>query len=386
MTREDLWSSRGHKSGKRWLYRVRDRNLRRYISETFDDEKVGEAWARKTHARLELGLDSAERARVAVVGAEYVQSLKDRDPPCHPHVLLRAHMVLRELEAAGVRDMKAPGFRAQVEHYLRNIPVGRTRGNTGKMAISTKLQRLNFVRNLVNQAQRRGYILRNPIHDLNPFTLPDSPRETFTLEEYRALAALDMPHNQDWLWGMVLIYTGLRRGESLSLEWQDIKWKQRVLRVRKGKGNKARAVPMMDELYSLLSPIGGPDASVARMGPVITDIIPRHKQMWKAFRRFIALGGIKPERGIDALTGIPICLSPHCCRHSYAALQLATGTDSMYLKMAMGHSQDDMTEHYARQVSSYRRQVEVEDWEAGQFYLKREPPKPSEENQDVLTD
>ena len=126
------------------------------------------------------------------------------------------------------------------------------------------------MRALVNYARTRGWLVGDPLHRFKVAEgAPDTNREVFTLEELRRFAAIADTTDMRWLWVMLMLHTGMRREESLAVQWQDIDWQARVLRVQKGKGEKRRSIYLMDEAYNLLSRLGGPDAKVTRLGPII---------------------------------------------------------------------------------------------------------------------
>ena len=50
----------------------------------------------------------------------------------------------------------------------------------------------------------------------------------------------------------LLAYVGLRRGELLGLDWDDVDLSRRLLRVRKAKGDRQRTVPIHPALVPLI--------------------------------------------------------------------------------------------------------------------------------------
>jgi integrase len=383
----DTWAIKGKREGQRWLYRVRDPSVRRYIAKAFssDDEAdkhrklagcaEGDRWAAETKAKFTLGQDSAGRAMVDEVAADYLQALRDKEPKVGAATIARVEAVVAELKEARIRDMRSPGFPGQVEHYLRTLKVSKSKGGLGKLAPSTKEKRLSAIKALVNHAIKRKRMVQNPLMGYNPYRAGDGPREILTITELRAVLALDRPSDPVWLKAALCAYLGTRRAEAEALIWErDINWDARLVKVRDGKGHKSRSIPMMDEIYELLSELGGPDAKVARTGRIIAGLPSDRAAVWAAFRKLLQEVEIDPERGINPATGMPARLSWHSLRHTFAALHLATGTDSLFLRFSLGHSKPKQTQHYAQQANEYKHQVEREGWKAGQFCLMRPPP------------
>ncbi len=137
---------------------------------------------------------------------------------------------------------------------------------------------------------------------------------------------------------MVLYGTGLRIDEALALEVSDIDGARGVLRVRHGKGNRAREVRLSPTLYLWLRSFCGkerpprPYQFVSRRTgrPLLPDAVRR------AFAVAAEQAGItKPVR-------------PHVLRHSYATHLLEAGTEVRVIQTLLGHSSLQTTMRYTR--------------------------------------
>lgn len=140
---------------------------------------------------------------------------------------------------------------------------------------------------------------------------------------------------------IALIYAcGLRRGELINIQIGDIDSRRRILKIRAGKGNKDRIVPlpwnmilMLREYYKEYRPEKWLFEG-SRAGEKYSDTSLR-----EAFMR-----GIK-EAGIERR------LTLHSLRHSYATHLLENGTDLRYIQVILGHKSSRTTEIYTH-VSS----------------------------------
>jgi integrase len=147
---------------------------------------------------------------------------------------------------------------------------------------------------------------------------------------------------------------GLRLDEALCLRAQDVDIETGVIYVRKGKGNKDRAVPMDQSLTNILrryidKTINGDDES-ALLFPNKNGK-PR-VQAWAryCFHRVLVGAGIE----IPALPRYSRNICLHCLRHSFAVAsfrkQDKTGVDmyasAPFLSEFLGHDQLDGTETY----------------------------------------
>jgi site-specific recombinase XerD len=145
-------------------------------------------------------------------------------------------------------------------------------------------------------------------------------------------------HPVYWAIAMVLYGTGLRLAEALALEVSDIDGARGMLRVRHGKGNRAREVKLSQGLYQELRgywdrerpPLPHLFAS-RRTGRPPTQEAVRH-----AFAQAAEQAGLtKPVK-------------PHVLRHSYATHLLEAGTDLRVIQSLLGHRSLQTTMRYTR--------------------------------------
>jgi integrase/recombinase XerD len=137
---------------------------------------------------------------------------------------------------------------------------------------------------------------------------------------------------------MVLYGTGLRISEALALEVTDVDGARGVLRVRHGKGNRAREVKLSSGLYQWLRNYWSrerpprPYLFASRR----TGLPPSQETVRHAFAAAAEQAGItKPVR-------------PHVLRHSYATHLLDAGTDVRVIQALLGHRSLSTTARYTR--------------------------------------
>ena len=135
---------------------------------------------------------------------------------------------------------------------------------------------------------------------------------------------------------------GLRISEVLAVEARDLSLSsdQPTIRVRQGKGSKARIVPMHAELHAALTSAlqfgnVGEDDRLVRTSRSTAD-----RWIKAAAARAEELGAIPPGRHI----------SNHTLRHSYARHLLVNGIPINYLSRWLGHSSIQTTLIYLELV------------------------------------
>ena len=165
-----------------------------------------------------------------------------------------------------------------------------------------------------------------------------SPLPTvLSLEEVGAfLGALHHPVYR--MIAMVLYGTGLRIAEALSLEVSDVDGARGVLRVRHGKGNRAREAKLSSGLHQRLRAYWDrerperPYLFTSRR----TGRPPTQKAVCAAFAA--AAEQVKISKPV----------TPHVLRHSYATHLLDAGTDVRVIQALLGHQSLQTTARYAR--------------------------------------
>lgn len=129
---------------------------------------------------------------------------------------------------------------------------------------------------------------------------------------------------------------GLRRGELLALDWEDVDLVRRVLIVRRSrvqgitgttKGNAARHVPMTELLHAAL------DALPKRKGAVLG------KKSAKGLRVLVEQA--------EVAAGLPKTGLLHVLRHTFASHLAAAGESLYRIQQAMGHQDHTTTQLYS---------------------------------------
>jgi integrase/recombinase XerD len=164
-----------------------------------------------------------------------------------------------------------------------------------------------------------------------------------SFSKQQALELLNQPNRntfvglRDYTMMMVLLETGIRIQELLSLQIQDVVFSENELRVHVGKGRKARRVPFQKTCANVLK------MYIRERGKLQTNVL------------FVTLGNrpIHPrtiqenihEYGKKAkISGVRV--SPHTFRHSMAKFYLLNGGDAFTLQQILGHSSLDMVKLY----------------------------------------
>lgn len=125
---------------------------------------------------------------------------------------------------------------------------------------------------------------------------------------------------------MCALLTGMRRGEILALDWQNVDLERGVVYVLRSKSGKSREIPMASKLRDVLLDLGPKDK-----GPVFNlPLIMLRRYFDRAVRR----------------AGI-LDFSFHGLRHTFASHYIMRTNDLTALQRVLGHSTPAMTLRYA---------------------------------------
>jgi integrase/recombinase XerC len=146
-----------------------------------------------------------------------------------------------------------------------------------------------------------------------------------------------------------LYSTGIRVSELVGLDWRDIDEEIGMLTVRAGKGDKDRIVPIGEPALDALAawrramPIAWEPA-----GPVIVNL----------------RGGRLTTRSVENIVrdritraGVPVELTPHGLRHSFATHMLGNGADLRSIQEMLGHSSLATTQRYTHVSVNHLKEV-----------------------------
>ena len=149
---------------------------------------------------------------------------------------------------------------------------------------------------------------------------------------------------------LTLARTGMRIGEALGLQWDDIDWSRREIRISRAistarqattpKSGHGRTVDMSSQLASVLKQSRAfLQAEALRQGGSLTVwAFPSkagtpldHSNVGHRFKRLLKRAGL------------PGHFHPHCLRHTYASLLLQAGRSPVYVQRQLGHASYQLT-------------------------------------------
>jgi site-specific recombinase XerD len=138
---------------------------------------------------------------------------------------------------------------------------------------------------------------------------------------------------------LLMVDSGLRRGEVCALNWGDLDIASGVIRVQRGKGGKARTTVIGATARRAL-------LAYRRTLEARSDDAPMFQA--KGRTRFTGGGLMQVFRRISKVVGTTV--TAHSLRRTFVILSLRAGMDVLHLQALLGHASLDMVQHYAQMI------------------------------------
>lgn len=224
-------------------------------------------------------------------------------------------------------------------------------------ANNTVRRKINSLSSFFNFLLETEYIKKNP---MLPIKAPKKEQRipVYIKEEElkRLLQAPEkyarFPENRlrDKVMIELLVFTGARRAEVLSLDFDNVDFQKGIITILKGKGNKSRIVPLMEPLATDLWDYLQTRLPLSNRAILVSDTGNRMSvsNFHNLFKRYLDKSGLG-NKGY----------SIHKCRHSFASLLHQNGVDIISIKELLGHEDLNSTKIYTHtDVSHLKKQVE----------------------------
>lgn len=238
---------------------------------------------------------------------------------CHCHI-----GDVMKMRAADLRTHHIDAIRAKLE--------------AKDLSPQTVKHNLAFIRQLVRWGAKRGYC-EMPTLDKLTFEMPtfDNTKTEFLKpdEIERLLAGLAQYPDQVLAGSMRLaLYTGMRRGAILALEWQDIDFERKTicLRGENAKSGKTSFIPLNAEAEQELRAVEKLTKHASSLVFGVTDANCRAMRRFRRYAKQFLPEGYRPYYSL---------------RHTFASILANAGVSPLTLQKVMTHSTINMVQRYA---------------------------------------
>ncbi|WP_327375058.1 site-specific integrase [Streptomyces sp. NBC_01216] len=155
---------------------------------------------------------------------------------------------VENIAAAHVSENTIDGYRVAVNHHLipglgahrleklepEHLERFYKRMQENGSAAGTAHQAHRTIRTALNEAVRRQHLTSNPASIAKAPKVEEEEVEPYTVEEVQHLLAEAAKHRNTARW-VIALALGLRQGEVLGMQWEDVDFELGVIRVRRGR-------------------------------------------------------------------------------------------------------------------------------------------------------
>jgi site-specific recombinase XerD len=223
--------------------------------------------------------------------------------------------------------------RIDITEYLASLG---SRGISGQ----TMARKVSAVREYFRYLVVHECIERSPADGVETPKREKRIRNCFTPTEYNTILSLAGSNVRDYALFQVLLQTGIRLGELVALDLGDIDLREKILRVKEGKGKQGRMIALEEKALKALRNY----LSVRPRVYTSALFLNRHQER---------LG----ERGVQKLVAkylvnarIEKRASTHSFRHTFGTMKAQKGVDVYHLQAMMGHTSILNTQIYIHGV------------------------------------
>lgn len=285
-------------------------------------------------------------ARMSEAVARFLQELEARgySPRTLEHYRWSLGRFLEFLEGRGIHSFNEATRQTLTEYQTRTLLEKTREGRP--LTAGTRLHLLGQLRQFFRYLVRHGHLLMNPAETLAlPRTVKSPPKFVLTLPQVRrALLAPDVTNVlglRDRAMLEVLYAAGIRVSELLALDVPDIDLEAQELHVHRGKGGKARSVP-----------VGAP--ACLWVSRYLETSRPQLQEKASQKALFLSCRGQRMDRAniarivrtLGRKAKIPFKVTPHALRHAFATHLVQRQASLRHVQEMLGHEKISSTQVY----------------------------------------
>lgn len=296
-----------------------------------------EAERKRDEAKLKLamGVNVGDNTTVKELAETWLRDYKEDEIRESSYLTLSRAVtchIIPELGNLKVRDVKP----AHIKHFMNSM---------SNLSHNSQRNNLGIARALFGVAVENEMILRNPcVSSIHP--TGDTPKEKVPLTPEQTQVMLDKARGTKiHLFVLLGFYAGLRRGELLGLQWQDIDFTEGTVSVKRSVA-PTKEHPGGELCAALKS--DSAERTIPLPWPVLDEIRAAKAKSKSLFLTPGPGGGIMKFTTLDyqwkKLTkDLGFEVNPHLMRHTRITRWFEQGLDIKEIQYLAGHASLDMT-------------------------------------------
>ncbi|MDH4218569.1 MAG: tyrosine-type recombinase/integrase [Candidatus Aminicenantes bacterium] len=205
---------------------------------------------------------------------------------------------------------------------------------------STVNRYLALLKKMLNIAIEEGYLEQNPVTKIKFFSEKDNLKERILSdEEEKRLIEKSSDHLKSIM--TIALHTGMRLGEILNLQWDQIDFQGQSICVEKTKSGRSRTIPINPLLFKELKEL----RSVNGQSPYVFPNPDTGKPLTTVKTGFNAACR---RAGIEGLRF-------HDLRHTFGSRLVQKGVDIETVRSLLGHSSITITQRYVHSTDDRKK-------------------------------
>lgn len=214
------------------------------------------------------------------------------------------------------------------------------------LARNTAVSYFGKLKAALKQAYKDGILEVDLNARVDPIKEEDTRREFLLKEELTRLIKVECQDDTIKRAAIFSALTSLAHQEIVNLTWKDVTFfpdKGYQVLSKRQKTERDNYLPITEQAYEFT------------LGDIDPRKMPKHEKIFKGLKYSTQTNKVLQQWMKDA--NIDKHITFHCFRHTYAILQLASGTDIYAVSKMMGHKSIKTTEIYANILDETKRQA-----------------------------
>jgi len=230
-----------------------------------------------------------------------------------------------------------------MEDYKEYLLKAKNRRNTGNiLARNTALSYHNKLKTTLKRAYKEGRLRTDINAGIDSIKEQESQRNFLTLNEAKKLFTTPCSKDIVFRISMFSTLTGIRYSDIAKLTWSEVQYREddgHYIRFKQKKTEGLQTMPISTEAFETLGERTNDNDKV-----------------------FIGLKKWDVDRVLPvwvAQSGITKHITFHCFRHTYATLQIFSGTDIFTISKMLGHKSVKTTQIYTKIIDEKKREASL---------------------------
>lgn len=232
-----------YKRGDTWCirFKYRGKDIRKAVSTSKKEAQLALGKVKAQIAENKFRLKKKSSPLLSSFAADYLEY-------CKSHHSLKTYRDVDKIAIKNFIDAIGDVEIGSIQPYqIEKYKTERLQA-IGKSSVN---RRLNVIRAMFNRAKEWGLIEKNPLDHIKKYTEDKKPPRFLAKDEVRELLRLAQGKLREIL--VVLLNTGLRKGELENLRWDDVDLENGFILIRESKTNDYRRVPINSSVHQLLA-------------------------------------------------------------------------------------------------------------------------------------